>query len=73
MFTTSKGYTVETIKKELREQLTRYHWEFKGGDNAFQEKTSRLTGKISGAQDDLAISLLMLSYWPKIYMAKNRK
>lgn len=72
MFTTSKAHVkidgnTDSIKKELRNQLERYHWEVQEAKDAFGKKKITMTGKMGGAQDDLYVAVAMLGFWGKVH------
>ena len=57
-----------STKGEICEQLKNYRYFDKVG--AVQNKKI-LTGKINGKNDDLCITMCMLSYWPHLFFANE--
>ena len=50
-------------RKQLRDQLTIYSFQFKQGVDTFQKDRMALSGKVGGMRDDIAITLQLALYW----------
>lgn len=69
LFTITREKTVQCMKDQLQDQMGRFHWEcIKSADGKGKDRV-KLTGKVGSQQDDLLITLAMIIYWGRIYMA----
>ena len=73
MFTVSRGKTTKAIKSMFREQLERYHEEFKAPSDNFGKGKTVLTGKMGSKQDDLAIAGMQCIYWGRAHINNARR
>jgi len=61
--------TRQGTMKELMKQLNRCEYVYKPGTGtAHAERRRAITGKINGQNDDMAIALMMLSYWSSYFI-----
>ena len=76
VFTTSKAHEkingdCTSIKKELRNQLERYHWEVQEAKDGFGKRKIVMTGKMGGSMDDLYVAFAMLLFWGIIHARRG--
>lgn len=60
------------IKEEIKSQLKAYRYIDKGGENEGVPKRRVLSGKGNGRNDDLAIGVQFLAFWPSFYFQNQR-
>jgi hypothetical protein len=73
-YTTSPGYTVESIKALARRQLEQCHIEFEEPKTLFGKGKQTITGKSGNRdQDDLSIAIQMGVYWGRRAMLDPRR
>ena len=69
LFTTTPGYTTETIKSELQGQIEQTHVEIQLPRTEFEKVKRTIGGKGGGHQDDLYISFAQCLFFGRV--AKN--
>jgi hypothetical protein len=73
-FTTSRRHTQESISGLLQEQMERYHYVYKEGNDDMSKGKYTITGKMGGdKQDDLLIALMMCVYWGRAALRDPRR
>ena len=55
---------------KLREQLEVYSYQFKAGQDTFQQDRIAISGKVGGMRDDLAICLQLACYWTQLHVQR---
>ena len=65
---TSFSHDAEKMKDQLVKQLESFVWDVEPAKNDPDKVRVKLTGKKSGAQDDLLIATLMIPYWRRVFM-----
>lgn len=73
LFTVSRNKTVTMMKETLRDQLERFHEEFKAPKDNFTRGKKVQTGKMGSKQDDVAVALQQLIYWARAYLNNSRR
>ena len=68
-----KGFKSKTtsIRDDICDQLRQYKYEVRPPRDEFGSYKTRLTGKAGGKNDDMAICMNLLAFWPLTALADN--
>ena len=69
---TSFSHSSENMIKEVVKQFKAFVWDVEPSRTDPDKCRVKLTGKKSGGQDDLLISLMMIPYWRRVFLDSER-